>query len=151
VSPKEYAFFLLKFRLRSEKELYDRLLKKKFPEGEVKKVIVFLKEKKFIDDRAFTKAWVDSRLRQRIGLKRIIQELRQKGIDKEAIEDKLSEAKSGYSESEIVKGLAEERLKRIKDVYPQKAKSRVYGYLIRRGFSPDIVIDTLNRICKRTF
>jgi len=151
VSPKEYAFFLLKFRLRSEKELYDRLLKKKFPEGEVKKVIAFLKEKKFIDDRAFTKAWVDSRLRQKVGLKRISQELRQKGLAKEIIEDKLSEAKRGYSEVEIVKDLAEERLKRNKDVDPQKAKSRVYGYLIRRGFSPDIVIDTLNKICKQTF
>ncbi len=148
--PKEYAFFLLKFRLRSEKELYERLKKKKFPEGEIKKVIAFLKDKKFIDDRAFVKAWVNSRLRQLVGLKRIRQELRQKGIAKEAIEDKLSEVKSDYSESEIVVNLATDRLRKLKDVDPQKAKSRVYGYLIRRGFSPDIVIDTLNKLCKQT-
>jgi len=150
VLPKEYAFFLLKFRLRSEKELYERLKKKKFPEGEIKKVIAFLKDKKFIDDRAFVKAWVNSRLRQLVGLKRIRQELRQKGIAKEAIEDKLSEVKSDYSESEIVVNLATDRLRKLKDVDPQKAKSRVYGYLIRRGFSPDIVIDTLNKLCKQT-
>lgn len=144
---KEYAFFLLKFRLRSEKELYERLKKKKFPEGEIKKVIAFLKEKKFIDDQAFVKVWVNSRLRQSIGLKRISQELRLKGIAKEVIDDRLSEVKSDYSESEIVGKLALERLKKLKDVEPTKAKSRVYGYLIRRGFSPDIVIDTLNKLC----
>ncbi|MFA5286959.1 MAG: regulatory protein RecX [Candidatus Omnitrophota bacterium] len=147
---KEYAFFLLKFRLRSEKELYERLKKKKFPEGEIKKVIAFLKEKKFIDDRVFVKAWVSSRLRQSIGLKRIRQELRQKGVVKEVIEDKLGELKGTYSESEIVGNLASDRLIKLKDVEPLKAKSRVYGYLIRRGFSPDIVIDTLNKLCKQT-
>jgi regulatory protein len=150
VLPKEYAFFLLKFRLRSEKEIYDRLKKKKFPEGEIKRVVAFLKEKKFIDDQAFVKAWVNSRLRRSIGLKKIRQELRQKGIAKEIIDEKLEEVKNGYSESEIVKDLATERLRKFKDIEPLKAKSRVYGYLIRRGFSPDIVIDTLNRLCKQT-
>lgn len=149
--PKEYAFFLLKFRLRSEKELYERLKKKKFPEGEIKKVLAFLKEKKFIDDRAFVKAWVNSRLRQLIGLKRIRQELRQKGIAQEIIDAKIDELKNGYSESEIVGNLAADRLKKLKDLEPLKAKSRVYAYLIRRGFSPDIVIDTLNKLCKQTF
>lgn len=148
--PKEYAFFLLKFRLRSEKELYERLKKKKFPEGEIKKVIAFLKEKKFIDDQAFVKALVNSRLRQSIGLKRIRQELRQKGIATEVIDNKLGEVKGDYSESEIVGNLALGRLKKLKAVEPSKAKSRVYGYLIRRGFSPDIVIDTLNKLCKQT-
>ena len=148
--PKEYAFFLLKFRLRSEKELYDRLKKKKFPEGEIKKVIAFLKEKKFIDDRAFVKAWVSSRLRQSIGIKKIRLELRQKGIAKEIIDSQIEQVKDGYSETEIVEGLAAGRLRKIKNIDPLKAKNRVYGYLIRRGFSPDIVIDILNKLCKQT-
>ncbi len=149
--PKEYAFLLLKFRLRSEKELYQRLKKKKFPEGEIEKVIAFLKKKKFIDDRAFVKAWVNSRLRQSIGLKKIRQELSLKGIAKETIDAKIDEVRDSYSESKIVENLAADRLKKNKDVEPLKAKSRVYGYLIRRGFSPDIVIDTLNKLCKRIF
>ena len=149
--PKEYAFFLLKFRLRSEKELYERLKKKKFPEGEIKKVIAFLKEKRFIDDRAFVKAWVNSRLRQSIGLKKIRLELVQKGISKEFIDAKINEIKDGYSESEIVGNLAADRLKRFKDIEPLKAKNRVYAYLIRRGFSPGIVVDTLNKLCKQIY
>lgn len=151
MSPKEYAFFLLKFRLRSEKEIYDRLKKKKFPEVEIKKVVAFLKEKKFIDDSAFVRAWVNSRLRQSIGLKKIRQELRQKGISSESIDSKIEEVRRDYSESEIVSNLAADKLRKLKDIEPLKAKSRVYGYLIRRGFSSDIVIDTLNRLCKQTF
>ncbi len=148
--PKEYAFFLLKFRLRSEKELYERLKRKKFPEEEIKKVILFLKKNMFLDDQAFAKAWVNSRLRRLIGLNKIREELKHKGVSKDIIDSKFEELKPSYNESKLVEELAVERFKRLKGIELFKARSRVYGYLIRRGFSPDTVVDTLNKLCKQT-
>ena len=146
---KEYAFLLLKFRLRSEKEMTERLKKKNLPEQAVKETIAFLKEKKFIDDIVFARAWINSRLRQPLGLRRIRQELVQKGLDKEIIENSLSQVKEHYNESQIVSQLAQQRFSKLKNIEPLKAKARVYGYLIRRGFASDIVGEVVNKLSLR--
>jgi regulatory protein len=145
---REYAFLLLKFRLRSEKELAGRLRQKGFPEELVQATVNFLKDKQFIDDRVFAKGWVSSRLKRPFGFRRIKQELIQKGLDKKAIEVALAQAKEDYNESSIVRELAEQRFSRLKGIELLKAKARVYAYLMRRGFSPEVVVDTINQICR---
>ena len=136
---KEYAFLLLKFRLRSEKELAQRLRQKKFSEAVIQDALSFLKDKQFIDDQVFAEGWVSFRLKRPFGLRRIKNELILKGLDKEIIEAVLATAKEDYSEIEVASQLARQRFFRLKDIEAQKAKARVYAYLIRRGFSSDIV------------
>jgi len=148
---REYAFLLLKFRLRSVKELEARLKKKKFSPETIKETVSFLKEKRFIDDCLFAKGWIQSRIRRPLGLRRIRQELNLKGIDKEIIEREISELKDNYSEEEIVKELAQERLNKLKGIEPRAAQRRVYAYLMRRGFSLEIVIDAVSSLCKQTY
>ncbi|MHB8155498.1 MAG: regulatory protein RecX [Candidatus Omnitrophota bacterium] len=138
---KAYAFLLLKFRLRSENELKNRLKQKGFSEELSQDTVNFLKNREFIDDRVFAKGWVSSRLRRPIGLRKIRQELVQKGLDQEVIENSLSQVKEHYNESQIVSQLAQQRFSKLKGIEPLKAKARVYAYLIRRGFASDIVSD----------
>ncbi len=138
---------MLKFRLRSENELWQRLRLKKIPEETIKEVISFLKEKGFIDDNVFARAWLNSRLKRPLGLRRIRLELRQKGVDKEVIEQETVKLKD-YSEGQTVLGLAKARLNRLKGMEPDSAKRRLYSYLLRRGFSPEVVTDTLNQLCR---
>ncbi|MGA2775043.1 MAG: regulatory protein RecX [Candidatus Omnitrophota bacterium] len=146
---REYAFLLLKFRLRSEKELYSRLKHKKFPDDVIKNTIKFLKDKQFIDDSAFVKVWASSRIKRRLGLRRIKDELRVKGVDSELIDSAVSEINKDYCESRIIRDIAEERLNRLKGVEPYKAKQKVYAYLLRRGFLPETITDILNQLCSR--
>lgn len=141
-----YAFLLLKFRLRSENEIRQRLKRKKFEETLIDKTISFLKEKGFVDDRVFAKAWIDSRIRRPLGLKRLSQELKIKGVSEDIISEQILEAKKSYSEQVIVLDLAKERIKKLKRVEPKKAKQRIFGYLMRRGFSVDTVIEALKEI-----
>lgn len=147
---KEYSFLLLRYRLRSEKEIYARLKQKKFPEEIIREVLTFLKAKRFIDDELFAKAWTDSRLKSRLGLRRIKEELKLKGISKEIIDSCFGRLKQDYSEDKTVSELAKVRFSKLKGVEPIKAKNRVYAYLMRRGFSPEIIIDTLNEIKTRS-
>ena len=142
---KEYAFLLLKFRLRSEKELLGRLKQKGFSEESSQDTVNFLKDKQFIDDRVFARGWVASRLKRPFGLRRIRQELARKGLDKQVIEEALIQAKEEYDEAGIVRQLAEQRFSKLKGIEPLKAKQRVYAYLMRRGFSPDLIGDVVNR------
>ena len=146
---RSYAFLLLKFRLRSEHELYERL-KKRFEEGVIKDALGFLKEKNFINDTLFAKTWIESRLKKPFGLRRLKEELKVKGINKETIDSQISEIKKNYSESEIVEKITKERLNKLKNIDPQKAKMRVYGYLLRRGFSPEIVSQAISQSCRRS-
>lgn len=145
-SAKEYAFLLLKFRLRSEAELLARLKQKGFSPELSQETVDFLKEKKFIDDRVFARSWVASRLKRPYGLRKIKQELTQKGLAKEIIQSSIVCAKENYNESQIVSQLAQQRFSRIKNVEPLKAKSRVYAYLIRRGFASDLVGDIVKKL-----
>jgi len=138
---RAYAFLLLKFRLRSENELKARLKQKGFSEELSQDTVNFLKDKAFIDDRVFAKGWVAARLKRPFGIRRIKQELLGKGLDKQIIENSLSQVKEYYNESQIVSQLALQRFSKLKGIEPLKAKARVYAYLMRRGFSPDIVTD----------
>lgn len=141
-----YAFLLLKFRPRSENELRQRLKKKKFNSEIIESTVSFLKDKGFIDDNYFAKTWIESRIKKPLGIRRLKAELSIKGINKEIIDTQINEIKKSYVEEAIVGGIARDRLNKIKGIYPQKAKQRVYAYLLRRGFSPQVVIECLNKI-----
>jgi len=143
---RAYAFLLLKFRLRSENELLVRLKQKGFSDTIAKNTVDFLKDKEFIDDRVFAKGWVASRIKRPFGIRRIKQELLSKGLDKGVIDDSLAQAKKDYSEEQIVSQLAQQRFSRLKNIEPQKAKARVYAYLLRRGFSPDVVSEIIKQL-----
>ncbi len=146
---KNYAFLLLKFRPRSENEVYQRLKKKKFDEGIIKETLIFLKGKGFIDDKYFAKAWIESRLKKPLGIRRLKIELKIKGIDKEIIDNQIQEIRKNYPEEDIVRGIAKDRLKKLKGLDSKKLKRRTQDYLLRRGFSPDIVMDVINQLCKQ--
>lgn len=137
---------LLKFRPRSEKEITRRLKEKKFDEQAIKETIGFLKERGFIDDQSFARAWIESRVRKPLGLIRLRQELMIKGVDKKIIDAEIEAAEEDYIEPEIVKKIARERFKKLKGVQAQKARNRLYAYLLRRGYSSEIVIDALNKL-----
>lgn len=137
---------LLKFRLRSSYELAQRLKQKKFAEEVVKRTLDFLQEKSFIDDRVFAKAWIASRLKRPLGIARIRQELRLKGVDNKIIEFELQKARKGYSEGEVVLGLARLKLEKLKGTEPYKAKQKVFQYLARRGFSSETITDALTQL-----
>lgn len=141
-----YAFLLLKFRPRSENELRQRLKKKKFNSEIIESTVSFLKDKGFIDDNYFAKTWIESRIKKPLGIRRLKAELSIKGINKEIIDTQINEIKKSYVEEAIVGGIARDRLNKLKGIDPQKAKQRVYAYFLRRGFSPQVVIECLNQI-----
>lgn len=146
---KEYAFLLLKFRQRSEKEVYGRLKKKKFEDSIIKEAVTFLKNKHFIDDENFTRSWISQRLKQRYGIERIKKELYFKGIDKATIDSNFEEIRPQYQEEDIIRSLVDIKLKKNKDTDFRKVKNRIYSYLLRRGFRSESIADIINNKCRQ--
>ena len=144
---KNYCFGLLKFRARSEREIRDRLRQHKFDNLIITQVIEYLKNHKLLNDEDFALAWTRSRLVRPLGLKRIYFELKQKGIEKNIIDQVFGDIRATYNETEIVERLAKEKFEKLKrNTEPNKAKQKIYAYLLRRGFSPDIVSDSVSSL-----
>ena len=99
-----------------------------------------------VDDRQFTRKWIASRLNKPFGIHRIRFELKEKGITPDLIKEELEQAMSEYSEMDVVARLAKHQALKHRDIPREKVKQRVYGYLLRRGFNPAIVMKAIQGI-----
>lgn len=145
---KNYALKLLKYRPRTQKEIFERLIKKKYPQDLIEKVVQELKEAGLLNDREFVKFWINWRREVNPRSKNFIfWELRKRGVSEDLIKEKLEEINSedDFSQAEQ---LAKKQFERLKDREPEKKKIRIYGYLKRRGFAESIIYDILNNLFK---
>lgn len=141
---KNYCFLLLKFRQRSEKEIYSRLKSKKFDEEIIRAACKSLKDSGFIDDNAFTKDWIAWRLKKPFGLERIKQELKLKGIADSLIESSIGEIRGSYSQEDTILKVIKAKLNKFSSQDPDKIKKQLFGHLLRRGFSAEKIIDVFD-------
>ena len=144
---RDYAFLLLSYRGRSCQEITERLLRKKYEREIIQEVVEELKRLHYLDDRAFAIEWVESRLREKRGKVLIRRELLKKGIEKEVIDDSISESfeKIASNEDELAWQAIERKIPRYQKLEKSKAYRRIKDFLIRRGFSIDTTENTLNK------
>ncbi len=139
------ALRLIKYRPRSESELRQRLKQKNFTGPVIDRVVIYFKQQGLVNDLEFAREWIASRIKKAFGFKRMRQELSIKGIAPKLIERALDEAQSKYSEEEAIKVLIASRKGRFKTISPDKAKQRIYLYLMRRGFATEKIQEAINQ------
>ena len=145
-SVKAAALRFLKIRPRSIAELKEKLQIKGFSSMEIETTLHGLIVSGLLDDRAFTKSWINYRLARPFGFRRIVQELKVKGIDPLIIEEAVAEIKDGYNAQDAAFDLAQRRWQRLPDIDPVKKKRRVFDFLLRRGFDADIAMKVLRKL-----
>ena len=136
------AYFFLKFRLRSKKEMVDYLTKKakryKWDESVIEAAVKELEELDLIDDKKFMEWFVEQKsvLKPKavFVLKR---SLRLYGIDQNLIDDYFE--KNKFNEEEMAKKSLGTRWERWKVLSREKRFQKIASYLQRRGFSYDII------------
>lgn len=109
-------------------------LKTKFGDTDlVGETVAWLQQLGYLDDRRFTEAFVRSSIARGRGPLRICQELRQKGVDSQLVEQVMAEADADW------RALAREALARKFRQPPadMKEKARQMRYLQYRGFYPE--------------
>jgi len=132
---------LLRFaslRPRSKKEFENWLRKHKVHVSLHPKLFNKLKRFEFLDDEKFAKWWVEQRLQFKSKSKReLIQELRIKGISKNAIDDVFSKLEIN-EESSARKLIGKNKYKweRLSDF---EKRTKISAYLARKGFSWDVI------------
>jgi regulatory protein len=144
----ESAVHYISFRMRSEKEVRDNLVKKKASPEIVERVIAWLKEQRFVDDAEFARLWIESRARSKPkSLKLITLELQQKGVAKDIIHAVSNdpETQSG-SDKERARKLAVKKLPKYKHLPKQEIYQKLGGVLARNGFPWEIIKASIDEV-----
>lgn len=153
-----YRLFII--RQRSEKEIRDYFKVKNYEskikgresinELKVEDIINKLKEMGLINDGEFAKAWVESR-RRKYGINRIKQELFQKGIDRETIEEVISHQSLVIREEQIAEKALEKKLRIWNQLKPQEFRKKATEYLMRKGFEYSVVKEVVDTSIKKIY
>lgn len=145
---KSDALRLLSFRPRSIAELKDRLKLKKHPAELIDETIELLKRQGLLDDAKFAKLYANSVVSSKpMGKKRLELDLVKKGLTPKAAKETLASIE-GYDEKKAAYDLVRGRFLRMEGLPVQTKKSRIFGFLQRRGFSSDIIYSVINDLFK---
>jgi regulatory protein len=133
----ERALGLLAVRQRSRRELERRLVQAGFEEEAVQVELGRLESVGLVDDAAFARAVVESRMGRRGESRRAVAgRLAVAGVDRTTAALALEEAPD--SEEDAAERLANQRAGRLTGVEPAVAFARLSGFLARRGYAPQI-------------
>jgi regulatory protein len=144
------SLHFLSFRPRSEKEIRVYLKKNNAQEQVAEKIIESLRISKFLDDAEFTRWWFEQRTKINPKSTRIIKiELLQKGIDKEMVQDLLSENKNLDLES--ARKIAAKKYERIKHLEKKKVYEKLFRFLGSKGFDYDIIKEVIDQIFSKGY
>ncbi|MBQ1414212.1 MAG: regulatory protein RecX [Clostridia bacterium] len=139
------ALYLLEFKDYPRRELITRL-RKDFDEASVRAAVDFLEEISAIDDRRYAEAAIRHLAGYKhYGRRRILQELSQKGIDRDTAEEALDAY--GLDEPAMILELLEGRFD--KDLSDPKGIQRTIATLTRYGFGYGDIRDALREYTDR--
>ncbi|HEX9594644.1 MAG TPA: RecX family transcriptional regulator [Candidatus Saccharimonadales bacterium] len=134
---RDLTYKWLSLRPHSEHEIDEYLKRKAKDETQISKIKEELKLYNYIDDSKFARSWIAGRSAVKPRSKyRLKQELMQKRVPKEIIEEGLKAA--GLDDMEAVKEVIAKRRHRYKD------EQKLIAYLARQGFNYDVIKRALN-------
>ena len=145
----EYAVGVLARRMRTVRDLR-RLMRTRAEAGEAGEramdaVVVRLKELKYLSDTRFAADYTRVRKEnEKFGMRRVQQDLMQKGVQKELIATTLAAAYDEVDEVGLAREyVAKKRMKKPAGENAQKETARVMGRLMRAGFSSTAIYKLL--------
>ncbi len=145
---KDRALRLLGVRSRSREELRRRLSRAGFPEDEITGALQDLERAGLVDDERFAEEVVRWRLsRQGYGRRAALDTLRRAGVERSIAEGALAGA--GWVDEEArAEEVGRARLARLEGLPPETARRRLMGFLLRRGFDPEVARTVCARLLR---
>ncbi|MEX1052247.1 MAG: RecX family transcriptional regulator [Patescibacteria group bacterium] len=146
------CYFYLKYRPRTEKEIYQYLYKRskkyKLKQQDVFEIIDELKNKGYLNDSKFIEWFVDKRIRSKPKAVFIIKsELRALGINEELIRNYFEENK--IDEFQLAFKALEKAEKRFSKIELTTRKEKEILFLTRKGFKYDTALAAVEELNKK--
>lgn len=143
---KTHAITLLRDNIYSKTQMTLELENAGFSEEIIQNIIIELIQSGNIRDRQYAVKWVQRRLKTNPrGRTLLKQELIDKGVDKDTVEQVVAELKL-TDESDLALQIAEKRSKLYKRLPLHVARRRLHGYLARRGFESDTILRVIEQV-----
>jgi regulatory protein len=136
---------MLAERMRTEKQLADKLLARGFDEEIVAITLAEVKSRGFIGDADFAQRWVESRGKSR-GKRRLAQELRLKGVASEVVSEAMVEHRTEEAEQSACYNVALKKVGNPPRDLSWEAQQKLAGFLQRRGFGWDVIRPALRAL-----
>lgn len=143
------AILMLTARSRARRELGQALRRKGEPVEAIEPALERLDQLGYLDDAAFAKAYVRSKVATAgAGKSRIRGELLRKGVSKPIADAAIEEvfADQEVDEGDVVIALAQKRMKSLSGLDRETQRRRLYGFLARRGFGADDVMRAVRAV-----
>jgi len=141
------ALGFLDYRPRSSAEVRKNLEKHGYEPEVIEQVLERLGRSGLVNDAQFAQTWVDNRSEFRPRGRRLLSmELRQKGLDGEAIESALS----GLDEEELAYQAALKYARKLQGLPKPDFRRKLAGFLARRGFNYAVIEPVLQRVWQET-
>ena len=131
------AMHILERTDKTEAQLRRKLEESEYPKEAVESAIAYVTSYGYLDDRRYAEHYIEWK-KQGKGKARLKMELVQKGISREIIEEVLESTDFGQTR-EMIRQII---LKKRKTDIPmnEKEKQRIYGFLMRKGFSSSDIL-----------
>ena len=133
IKAQDTAVRYLGYKMRTRREVENKLREAQYPDGLIERVIDFLIKYDYINDELYCKKYIKETLKLRPkGIFLIKQELKARGVKEEIIDEALNEAE--IDEEALAQGLL---VKKYEDfaAMDKKELAKVYAFLQRKGFS----------------
>lgn len=142
----ELSLRYLGYRARSEKEMEVYLRGKGFEDPTIEDCLSRLESYGYVDDLAFARSWVKSRLKSKHSGRALIRnELLQKGIKGHVLDKALMDI-DGDIELEGAFALKDKYMRRYEGLSQEDKKRKLHGLLSRRGHSWNTISQVLRTI-----
>ncbi len=139
----QQALLFLSYRARSESEIRQNLIKHEIPEEVIEETLARLRQDGLANDGQFAQAWVENRSTFRPRSRRMLaMELRQKGLDDEAVSSALED----IDDEPLAYEAAKKRAPRFKALEWTDFRKKLSEFLTRRGFSYSVIAPVVTRI-----
>jgi regulatory protein len=138
----EYAISALSRKMRTVAEL-KRLLRNRCPEENlIDRTIARLKDQRYLSDSSYAAAYSAFRRdNQKFGRRRVVTDLKTKGVHGDVIERAVEDAYAGVDETGLARAFL--RRKRIGKPASRREAARVFRALMRAGFGVAVSIKVL--------
>lgn len=139
------AFNYLSYRSRSVKEVERYLRGKGHAPETISSVVQRLVDLHYLDDEHFAVAWVENRKRfGGRGPHLLRSELLQKGVAREMADEVIAVASGGEADQAL--DAARKKAQSLRAADYAEFSRKLGGYLSRRGYSSDVVWDSVKRL-----
>lgn len=143
----QQALLFLSYRARSESEIRANLLRHEIPGSVIEETLERLRRDGLANDDQFARAWVENRSTFRPRSRRMMAlELRRKGLDEESVHSALEDVDDGALAYEA----AQKRANRFADLEWSEFRTKLSGFLARRGFPYSVIAPVVTRIWNET-